>query len=117
MEFRFSDKNPLHPISLFSFDAMHTRIEVLLTGLDESAGRNIAERVEECCRDMERRFNCHDERSPLSVVNARGAGEPVKVDDELFMALELCEAFRRGTAGYFDIATDSATAGERSSHR
>lgn len=114
MEFRFSDKNPLHPISLFSFDAMHTRIEVLLTGLDESAGRSIAERVEECCRDMERRFNCHDERSPLSVVNARGAGEPVKVDDEFFMALELCEAFRRGTAGYFDIATDSATAGERS---
>ena len=33
MEFRFSDKNPLHPISLFSFDAMHTRIEVLLTGV------------------------------------------------------------------------------------
>ncbi|MBO5400009.1 MAG: FAD:protein FMN transferase [Alistipes sp.] len=114
MEFRFSDKNPLHPISLFSFDAMHTRIEVLLTGIGESAGRSLAERVEQECRQMEHRFNCHDLKSPLAVVNSLAAERKVEVDDELFMALELCEVFRRGTAGYFDIATDSARAGERS---
>ena len=103
MEFRFSDKNPLHPISLFSFDAMHTRIEVLLPGIGESAGRGLAERVEQECRQMEHRFNCHDLKSPLAVVNSLAAERKVEVDDELFMALELCEVFRRATAGYFDV--------------
>lgn len=113
-EFVHSNKNPLHPTSLLSFRAMHTRIEVLFTGVDEAEGRRLAQAVEALTLDMERRFNRFDERSPLAVLNARGREGGVEVDDELFMALELCEAFRRGTAGYFDIATDTAIVGQQS---
>lgn len=112
LEFRYSDKNPLHPISCGTFRAMHTRIEVLLTGLQESAGRMLVERIEEQMKIMERRFNCHDERSPLAAINLRAAREVVEVDDDMFMALELCEAFRRTTFGSFDVATDTALQGQ-----
>ena len=112
LEFRYSDKNPLHPISCGTFRAMHTRIEVLLTGLQESAGRMLVERIEQQMKIMERRFNCHDERSPLAAINLRAAREVVEVDDDMFMALELCEAFRRTTFGSFDVATDTALQGQ-----
>lgn len=113
-EFLYSDKNPAHPISMTAFTAMHTRIELLVTGLCEVDGRDLARQIESEIKDMERRFNCHDERSPLAAINALAYRQSVEVDDQMFMALELCEAFRRGTLGYFDIATDSAIAGEPS---
>ena len=91
---------------------MHTRIEMLLTGVEQSVGRELAATIEQEVKSMERRFNCHDERSPLSVINLRAAGEAVEVGDDMFMALELCEAFRRTTAGCFDISTDTAVAGQ-----
>lgn len=112
LEFRYSDKNPLHPISCGTFRAMHTRIEVLLTGLQESEGRMLVERIEQQMKIMERRFNCHEERSPLAAINLRAAREVVEVDDDMFMALELCEAFRRTTFGSFDVATDTALQGQ-----
>ena len=46
LEFRYSDKNPSYPISFVAFRAMHTRIEVLLTGVEEAVGRTLAERAE-----------------------------------------------------------------------
>lgn len=93
---------------------MHTRIEMVLTGLDELEGRAIAANVESEIKTLERRFNRFDDRSPLAAINLRAVRETVEVDDDMFMALELCEAFRRGTGGYFDVATDSAIRGERS---
>ena len=64
---------------------MHTRIGVLLTGLSREQGESLAQQVEGRVRDMERRFNRFDMKSPLSVLNSRVA-ESVEVDDELFMA-------------------------------
>lgn len=110
-EFRYSDKNPLHPISAIELDAMHTRVELLLTGLSEQQGREFAESVTQRIKDMERRFNRFDIKSPLAVVNSLAAREPVAVDDELFMALELCEVFRVATKGYFSIAMSSVAPG------
>lgn len=92
--------------------AMHTRIEVLLTGVSESVGRSLVEHIEQEVKKMERRFNCHDERSPLAAINLRAAHKAVEVDDDMFMALELCEAFRRTTFGSFDVATTTALPGQ-----
>jgi thiamine biosynthesis lipoprotein len=91
---------------------MHTRVEVVAVGLDECAGRDLAQSVEAEVKRLERCFNRFDNRSPLAVMNARAAAEDVAVDDDMFMALELCEAFRRGTAGYFDIATNTTVGGQ-----
>lgn len=102
-EISYSRKNPDYPIVYASFGAMHTRVELLAVGLDEEQGRGLMAEAEREIRRLERLFNRYDSRSPLAVVNATAIGQSVKVDDELFMALELCEVFRRATAGYFDV--------------
>ena len=112
LEFQYSTKNPLYPVTYLSFYAMHTRIEMVAVGQQECAGRELAQLLEAEVKAMERRFNRFDSRSPLAVLNTRAATQEVKVDDELFLALELCEAFRRGTAGYFDVATDTSVKGQ-----
>lgn len=112
LEFQHSTKNPRYPVTYLSFYAMHTRVEVVAVGLDECAGRGLAQGVEAEVKRLERCFNRFDNRSPLAVMNARAATEDVAVDDDMFMALELCEAFRRGTAGYFDIATNTTVGGQ-----
>lgn len=61
---------------------------------------------------MERLFNRHAAGAGLNVVNMLGRAGDVAVDDELFMVLELCEAFRRGTEGYFDITACSERAAD-----
>ena len=114
LEFQYSTKNPLHPVAYIAFGAMHTHIEAIVTDIDEPTARKFSEQVEREVRGMERRFNRFDSRSPLAVLNACAKQESVVVDDELFMALELCEAFRRGTAGYFDIATTTSVKGQLS---
>ena len=112
LEFQHSTKNPLYPVTYLSFYAMHTRIEIVAVGLDECASRELAQSVEAEVKSLERIFNRFDDRSPLAVMNARAAQQSVEVNDDLFMALELCEAFRRGTAGYFDVATDTSVRGQ-----
>ncbi len=110
MQFRFSNHNPKHPISSCRFDAMHTRIEMLFVGLAEKSGEALADEIHRVTKDMERRFNRFDMRSPLSMLNSRAAAESVGVDDELYMALELCEVFRVATKGYFSVAPSSLMA-------
>ena len=102
-EISYSRKNPDYPIVYASFGAMHTRVELLAVGLDEEQGRGLMAEAEREVKRLERLFNRFDSRSPLAVVNMTAIGQSVKVDDELFMALELCEVFRRATAGYFDV--------------
>lgn len=102
-EISYSRKNPDYPIVYASFGAMHTRVELLAVGLDEKQGRGLMAEAEREVKRLERLFNRFDSRSPLAVVNMTAIGQSVKVDDELFMALELCEVFRRATAGYFDV--------------
>lgn len=104
----YSQKNPNYPVVYSSFGAMHTRVELLAVGLSEEQGRGLMTEAEQEVKRLERLFNRYDSRSPLAVVNATAVGQSVKVEDELFMALELCEVFRRSTAGYFDVtAVDS----------
>lgn len=107
-EFRYSDKNPCHPVAYAGFYAMHTHMETVFADVDEKRARELAADIEAEVKALERLFNRFDDTSPLAVINARGAREAVAVDDEMFMALELCEAFRRGTGGYFDIATSTS---------
>ena len=107
MQYHYSCKNPLYPTALCSFVAMHTMVEVLMVGCTQAEGERLAQEVQQRVQDMERRFNRFDIASPLSVVNSKAAAEAVSVDDELYMALEVCEVLRRGTKGYFSVAPTS----------
>ena len=111
-EFRYSTKNALYPVAYASMRAMHTRLEMVLVGVAEALARELAEAVEADTARMERLFNRHAAGAGLNVVNMLGRAGDVAVDDELFMVLELCEAFRRGTEGYFDITACSERAAD-----
>ena len=107
-EFQYSAKNPSYPVSYLAMKAMHSRLEIVWTGSEEETARALAQRVEELVLGLEREFNRFSEKSPLAVVNLKAGRESVCLSEDLYMALELCEAFRRGTAGYFDIATSTS---------
>ena len=86
------------------FYAMHTRMEIVLPQLEEQMAQSVVRDVEQRVSKLERLMNRFDNASPLAMVNAVAATQAVELDGELFMALELCEVFRRGTGGYFDVA-------------
>lgn len=111
-EFRYSTKNALYPVAYALMRAMHTRLEMVLVGVAEALARELAEAVEADTARMEHLFNRHAAGAGLNVVNMLGRAGDVAVDDELFMVLELCEAFRRGTEGYFDITACSERAAD-----
>lgn len=107
-EFEHSAKNPLHPVSYLKMRAMHSRLEIVWTGQQEISAQDLAQKIHELMLSMEREFNRFSEKSPLSVINLKASREEVCFGEDLFMALELCEAFRRGTRGYFDVATSTS---------
>ena len=99
-EFEHSAKNPLHPVSYLKMRAMHSRLEIVWTGQQEISAQDLAQKIHESMLSMEREFNRFSEKSPLSVINLKASREDVCIGEDLFMALELCEAFRRGTRAY-----------------
>ena len=103
-EFTYSTKNAECAVAYARFYAMHTRMEIVLPRVEESLARELTQKVESRVKQLERLMNRFDDKSPLSVVNTVATTQSVAVDEELFMALEHCEVFRRGTAGYFDVA-------------
>lgn len=104
VEFTYSTKNAECAVAYARFYAMHTRMEIVLPRLEEQMAQSVVRDVEQRVSELERFMNRFDNASPLAMVNAVAATQAVEIDEELFMALELCEVFRRGTGGYFDVA-------------
>lgn len=104
IEFTYSTKNAECAVAYARFYAMHTRMEIVLPQLEEPMAQSVVRDVEQRVSELERLMNRFDNASPLAMVNAVAATQAVELDGELFMALELCEVFRRGTGGYFDVA-------------
>lgn len=104
VEFTYSTKNAECAVAYARFYAMHTRMEIVLPRLEEPMAQSVVRDVEQRVSELERLMNRFDNASPLAMVNAVAATQAVELDGELFMALELCEVFRRGTGGYFDVA-------------
>jgi thiamine biosynthesis lipoprotein len=107
MEFVYSTRNPSVPTAYSRLEAMHTSCEMLLPFLPEADARALAEDVWSMVEEADRRYNRFSAGSMLAEVNRKAAGEAVAVDEELFMALELCETFRKATGGYFDVSAGS----------
>ena len=107
MEFRYSTRNPAVPTAFSRLDAMHTTCEILLPFLPEDEARALVEEVWSMVQAADRRYNRFLAGSALSEVNRKAAAEAVAVDEELFLILQLCETFRKATAGYFDVTAGS----------
>ena len=104
MEFVYSAKNPDAPVAFASFGAMHSVFEIVVPGVSEQEARNVAAKAETMVAAVEKKLNRHDPESVFSKLDSSSGLATVEVDDEVFLILQFCEAFRKSTAGYFDIA-------------
>jgi len=101
-EFVFSSRNPQAPMAYCCFDAMHTRIELLLEEKDEEKAKGLCREVEDLFCSLEHKLSRHVHGGDLYKLNCSKG--PSTVEDEVFFVLELCEQMRKATSGYFDIA-------------
>lgn len=107
--FKYSDENISAPVAYSSFKTMHSVAEIVLTYFSEEESRAMTEEVWARTKEAEDKFNRFDKDSPLALVNKTAAEGPVAVDDELYMALEMCRVFCNGTDGYFDITANAVS--------
>ncbi len=106
--FEYNAHNPQLPVAYATWEAMHTRCEAILPGLERPRAEGLAGRLREESLSLDKVFNRFDPHSELFRVNFSGAWQAMPLSEELYEALSLCEEFRRTTAGYFDIAVQSS---------
>ena len=86
------------------FEAMHTRMDLLLTGLPEPEALAAAEAVRAETVRLESRFNRFDRRSDLWRINRTSGSGPIPLDGEWLSVFDEAERCRQLTGGWFDIA-------------
>ena len=107
--FEYSTRNPSVPVACHIGTAMHTQAEMLVAYLDETEARAATEEAWRLLKTCEQKCNRFDRTSAIADINSRAAEEPVAVDDELYMMLEMCRTFCRLTDGCFDICANKAS--------
>ncbi len=89
------------------FEAMHTRMDILLTGLPECEAVAVSEQIRKEVTRLERRFNRFDRRSDLWKINHTPGGDQIVLDEEWLSVFGEAERFRQLTEGWFDIAVST----------
>lgn len=87
------------------FEAMHTRVDMLMKAQATSSDRliEVAEEVRSLLARLEKAGNRFDPGSEISQLCAAPWGMPVAVSDELFDMLRQCMDYHAATGGLFDI--------------
>lgn len=95
------------------FEAMHTRIDVMLWEKTVSISdlHSICESIAEDTVRIERMASCFLPESEVSAVNSSPVGSPVRLTDEMFTILERCIGYNGFTGGLFDIAVSAELPG------
>lgn len=91
------------------FEAMHTRVDLLLKGEKGSAERltAVAEEVRSLIAAIEREGNCFDPNSTLARLNRLPVGESIAGGKFLYDMLLLCKQHHTLTHGLFDVTVES----------
>ena len=105
LKFIHSTANPDAPVAYCSFNAMHTRIELLFVQEDEALAKETCSSVQSLAGSLERELSRHLPASDLYALNH--SSDSVEVNQDLYFALELCEQMRAATKGFYDIAAMS----------
>ena len=106
--FRFSENTASgNPIGYAWFEAMHTRMDIVICNCTESEMRNACDEIYELMQDWSVRFNRHNPESEVSKLNTDARFAFVSVSQELFELIEAAVVAARETFGLFDIAVHS----------
>lgn len=106
LEFEYSAANPAAPIAFASFEAMHTIVEIVIVGMGQNEAKSAVVNCRNLIDTLDNMFNRHNPQSTIAQINN---GIKTQVDEQTYMVLELCQAMRQATLGYFDIAALSGS--------
>ena len=84
-------------------NAMNTRFEIALHGGGPDRLRALAEEALDEITRLDAQLSAYNRLSELSQINARAAGEPVRVEPQLFRLLQHAKRLWSETGGAFDI--------------
>lgn len=89
------------------FQAMHTRIDIFLKGLNDERLRQVCDEIGRILADIEAEGNCFDPHSLLSRLNRLPVGDCVDGGEYLFDMISQCKMYHSLTEGLFDITVSS----------
>lgn len=89
------------------FSAMHTRVDLLLTGKPEIELKEVADIISLELKRLESIGNFFDSSSELSKLNQSAHLSPFTASKDLFEIISLSKEYHRKTLGYFDISIHS----------
>lgn len=92
----------------FWFKALHTRIDIVLKGNDESYLNSIADKIHHLVNVIEKEGNCFDEESLVYKFNHLPKGETMPGGEYLYEMLDLCKQYAIVTGGMFDVTVESS---------
>lgn len=95
------------PVAFASFEAMHTRVEMVFTGLDVVKSEFLCNTVYEETLRLDAMLNRFDATSELSYVNAHAGKQPIQISEEMADVLDSCLSFHEATKGFFDVTVHS----------
>ncbi len=86
-----------------SIAAMGTRFNVVLPGLSPERAQDVFGFIRSEVLRLEHMLNRFADDSDINLINKKAFATPVKVSDEIFEILELCNSYYIKTNGYFDV--------------
>lgn len=89
------------------FEAMHTRIDLLLCGEDCLKLHNTCREISSLIAAIEKEGNCFAADSLLSEYNALETGRSIRGGEYLYDMLAQCKYYHRLTNGLFDVTVPS----------
>lgn len=104
---KYKENTNNQSIGYIWFEAMFTRVDIVICNVSEMAMRELGALVLEMIQMLERKMNRFDANSELSDVNKRAAQAFVRVSTELFDVIDYAVKAYRRTEGLFDITVHS----------
>jgi FAD:protein FMN transferase len=89
------------------FEAMHTRIDIVLCNLSEEKSKTLGDYIYAEIERISSIVNRFDINSELSNLNNLGYSQVVEVSDDLFFTIKYALESHSRTNGYFDITVHS----------
>jgi len=89
------------------WQAMHSRVDILLCGYPEKDLKFLAEKIEVELKNLEKTGNYFDPSAELYLLNQKASQGPISVSEELYHLIDTCMNYHQKTYGYFDISIKS----------
>jgi thiamine biosynthesis lipoprotein len=86
------------------FEAMHTRLDLVVFGTEEQTLKKVLEEVYDRVRNLEKICNRFDPESEVSQINNINTGNEIILSNDLFHLLQIAQTAFINTAGLFDIS-------------